>query len=259
MNIVVCAKQVIDPEAPSANFKIENQKAVMQGNAPVLDPYGECALELAIRLKAALGGKITVITMGSGLVSSVVKKSLAMGANELIQLEDDAFADADAYATAYGLSLAIKKLDGCDLILTGREASDTNGGQTGPGIAEILGLPCVTLAKQIDINDGQAKVQRVITDGHETVTVSLPAVVTVSSEIGEVRLPTIKGIMGAKKIKPTVYTAADIGLDVSAQRKSTIVQLFQPVHEANCEFVEGESAEEIAEMLAEKLRAAKIL
>jgi electron transfer flavoprotein beta subunit len=260
MNIVVCAKQVIDPEAPAASFRIDeaNKTATMEKNAPVLDPYGAYALEAALRLKAAKGGKVTVITMGTGFVSSVVKKSLAMGADELILLEDDAFGNVDGYGTAYGLSMAIKKLD-FDLILTGREASDTNGGQTGPGIGEILGLPCVTIAKQIDIDDGRATVQRVLADGYEVVTVPLPAVITVSNEIGEVRLPTMKLIMAAKKIIPTVYTSADLGMDALARRKSNVIRLFQEVHEAHCEMVEGESADEIADKLAGRLRAAKIL
>jgi electron transfer flavoprotein beta subunit len=261
MNIIVCVKQVIDPEAPAASFKIDeaNKTATMEGKPPVLDPYGEYALEAALRLKAAKGGKVTVITLGTGLVTSVVKKSLAMGADELILLGDDAFKDIDGYGTAYGLSAAIKKLDQFDLILTGREASDTNGGQTGSGIAEILGLPCVTLARQIDIDDGQASVQRVISDGYEVVTVPLPAVITVSNEIGEVRLPTMKGIMVAKKITPRAYTSADLGMDVPAHIKSNVIRLFQPVHEGHCEFVEGESVEEIADKLGEMLRAAKIL
>jgi electron transfer flavoprotein beta subunit len=261
MNIVVCAKQVIDSEAPPVNFKIDeaNKKGEMQGIAPVIDPYGEYAVEAALRLKAAIGGKVTVITMGTGLVTNVVKKPLAMGADELILLEDDAFGDVDGYGTAYGLSLAIKKLAPCDLILTGREASDTNGGQTGSGIAEILGLPCVTLAKQIDIDDGRAEVQRMITDGYEVVTVPLPAVITVSNEIGEVRYPTVKGIMAAKKVKPTIYTSADLGMDASAHRKSNVIRLFQEVHEAHCQFVKGESPEEMAGNLAEMLRAGKIL
>lgn len=261
MNIVVCAKQVIDSEAPPVNFRLDevNKKGEMIGISPVIDSYGEYAVEAALRLKAAHGGKVTVVTMGTDLIANVVKKVLAMGADELVLLEDDAFKDVDAYGTVYGLTMAIKKLEPWDLILTGREASDTNGGQTGPGIAEMLGLPCVTLAKKIDVDGTQARVERMITDGYEVVTVPLPAVITVSNEIGEVRYPTVKGIMAAKKMKPTTYTAADLGIDVAAQKKSNLIRLYQEVHEASCEFVKGESPEEMAANLAEKLRAAKIL
>ena len=261
MNIVVCVKQVINPEAPPANFRIDEAKqtAVMQDSAPVIDPYGEYAVEAALKLKAAVGGKITVITMGTGLVGNVVKKPLAMGADELILLEDGAFEDLDGYGTVLGLSKAIEKLNGYDLILTGREASDTNAGQTGSGIAEMLGLPGVTLARQIDMENDRVKVKRVITDGYEVVTAPLPAVVTVSNEIGEPRYPSMKGIMAAKKIKPTIWSSADLELEMPIQRRSQKIRLFQSVHEGRCQFVEGESAEEMAENLAEMLRAEKVI
>jgi len=260
MNIVVCVKQVIDPEAPSSVFQIDkatNKGLNADGSPPVIDPYGEYALEGALRLKADKGGKVTVIAMGPEFDTNVVKKSLAMGADELVLVEDPSLADLDAFGTVYGLSQAIKKVGEFDLILTGREASDTNGGLTGSGIAETLGLPCVTLAKQIDIDGSQAKVQRVITDGYEVVTVPLPAVITVSNEIGEVRFPTMKGIMGAKKMKPTAYSPADIGMD-AAPKKSKMVKLYQEISEAHCEFITGTNPEELAGNLAEKLRAAKI-
>ena len=260
MNIVVCIKQVIDPEAPSAVFRID--EATKKGkniddSPPVLDPYGEYALEGALKLKAAVGGKVIVVSMGPEFDTNVMKKSLAMGADQLILLEDASFADLDAYGTTYGLVQAIKKVGEYDLILTGREASDTNAGQTGAGIAETMGLPCVTLAKQIDIEGSGAKVQRVINDGYEVVEIPLPAVITISNEIGEVRFPSMKGIMGAKKMKPTVWGPGDVGMD-GAPKKSKMMKLYQEISEAHCEFVKGDSPEEMAASLAEKLRAAKL-
>ena len=131
------------------------------------------------------------------------------------------------------------------------------------GIAEILGLPSVTLAKKVDIANGTAKVERVTTDGYEVVEVPLPAVITVSNEIGEPRYPTIKGIMAAKKIEPTVWKPADIGVDSSqvgtAGRRTNMLRLFQPVYEGECEIAEGNTPEEAAANLALKLREAKIL
>ena len=196
MNIIVCVKQVIDPEAPPASFKIDaaSNKAVMQGVPPVIDPYGEYAVEASLKIKEAKGGKITAISMGANLLGEVVKKPLSMGADELILLEDEAFTGGDSWSTAYVLAMAIKKIGKYDLILCGREASDTNAGQTGSGIAEILGLPSVTLAKKIEITDSKAKVERVTADGFEVVELPLPAVITVSNEIGEPRYPTITGL-----------------------------------------------------------------
>jgi electron transfer flavoprotein beta subunit len=265
MNIIVCVKQVIDPEAPPASFKIDaaTNKAVMQGVPPVIDPYGEYAVEASLKIKEAKGGKITAISMGVNLLREVVKKPLSMGADELTLLEDEAFVDGDSWSTAYALAMAIKKIGEYDIILCGREASDTNAGETGLGIAGILGLPSVTLAKKIEITDSKAKVERVTADGYEVVEVPLPAVVTVSNEIGEPRYPTIKGIMAAKKIEPVVWKPADIGVDTSqigaGGRRANIVRLFQPVHEGKCELAEGDTQEEAAVNLVLKLRESKIL
>ena len=265
MNIIVCVKQVIDPEAPPASFKINaaTNEAVMQGVSPVVDPYGEYAVEASLKIKDAKGGKITAISMGANLQRDVVKKPLSMGADELVLLEDESFLGGDSWTTAYALAMAIKKIGEYDLILCGREASDTNAGETGLGIAEMLGLPSVTLAKSIEVTDGTAKIGRVTADGYEVIEVSLPAVVTVSNEIGEPRYPTIKGIMAAKKIEPIVWQPADIGVDPSkvgaSGRMANMLKLFQPVPEGKCEFAEGDTPEEAAVNLAGKLREAKIL
>jgi electron transfer flavoprotein beta subunit len=265
MNIIVLVKQVIDPEAPPSSFKIDDSsnRAEMRGAPPVIDPYGEYAVEAALRVKEAKGGKITVMSLGINLLREVVKKPLSMGADELILLEDEAYVGGDSWSTAYAMAMAIKKSGGYDLIMCGREASDTNAGQTGAGIAEILGLPCVALARKIDVTDSTAKVERVTADGYEVVEVPFPAVITVSNEIGEPRYPTIKGIMVAKKIEPIVWKPADIGVEASqvgsAGQKGKLFKLYQPVYEGKCEFSEGETPEEAAADLAQKLRGAKIL
>ncbi|MFC2001682.1 electron transfer flavoprotein subunit beta/FixA family protein, partial [Chloroflexota bacterium] len=259
MNMIVCVKQVIDPEAPPASFKIDaaTNKAVMQNVPPVIDPYGEYAVEASLKIKDAKGGKITAISLGANLLREVVKKPLSMGADELVLLEDAAFTEGDSWSTAYALAMAIKKVGEYDLILCGRESSDSNAGQVGPAIAEILGLPSVTLVKKIDITDGTAKVERLTADGYEIIDISLPAVVTVSNEIGEPRYPTIKGIMAAKKVEPIVWQPADIGVEPSqigaAGQRTKMLKLFQPVREGKCEIVEGENPEEAAVNLALKL------
>jgi electron transfer flavoprotein beta subunit len=265
MNIIVCVKQVIDPEAPPSSFKIDaaTNKAEMRGAPPVLDPYGEYAVEASLKLKEAKGGKVTAISLGNGLMREVVKKPLAMGADALVLLEDETFTAGDSWSTAGALAAAIKKIGQYDLIMCGREASDTNAGQTGVVIAAILGLPCVTLARKIEIGDGKARVEKVTSAGYDVIDVPLPAVVTVSNEIGEPRYPTIKGIMAAKKIEPTVWKPVDIGMDTSkigaSGRRLKIRRLFQPVHEGKCQFASGETPEEIAANLLLNLRAAKVI
>jgi len=266
MNMIVCVKQVLDPEAPPASFKIDasgNKVVPPPGVSPVISPFDENAVEAALRIKDVQGGKITVISLGTNLLREVVKKPLSMGADELILLEDEAFADGDSWSTACALATAIKKIGSYDLIFCGRQAADWDAGQVGSGIAEILGLPGVTVAKKVEVTDGKARVERVTADGYEVIEVSLPALVTVSNELGEARYPTIKGIMAAKKIEPVVWKPADIGVEpsqVGAEgRRVKLLKLFQPVHEGKCDLVEGESPEEAGVNLSLRLREAKIL
>ena len=266
MNMIVCVKQVIDPEAPPASFKIDpssNKVVPPPGVSPVISPFDENAAEAALKIKDTQGGKITVISLGTNLLRDVVKKPLSMGADELILLEDEAFTNGDSWSTAYALAMAIKKIGDYDLIFCGRQAADWDAGQVGLGIAEILGLPSVTAAKKIDITDSKARVEMVTTDGYEVIEVPLPALITVSSELGEPRYPTIKGIMAAKRKEPIIWKPADIGVDLSqvgaSGRRIKILKLFQPIREGKCEIIEGESVEEAAANLASKMRKAKLL
>ena len=266
MNMIVCIKQVIDPEAPPASFKIDpsaNKVVPPPGVSPVIDPYAEYAVEAALRIKDAKGGKVTAISLGTNQLRDIVKKPLAMGADDLILLEDEAFGGGDSWSTAYALAMAIKKIGNYDIVFCGREASDWNAGQVGSGIAEILGLPSVTLVKKMDITNGRARVERVTDEGYEVIEVALPALITVSNEIGEPRYPTIKGIMAAKKKEPIIWKPADIGVEVakigSAGRRTKLLKLFQPVREGKCEIMKGETPEEAAANLAQRLRETKVL
>src|SRR4030042_1764848 len=144
MELIVCVKQVPDPEAPPASFKVDtaaNKVIPPPGVPPVLDPYAEYAVEAALKVKDAVGGKVTAISLGPDQVRDVIKKPLSMGADELILLEDNAFADGDSWSTAYALAMAIKKLGNVDLVLCGRQAADWDSGQVGLGIAGLPGLP----------------------------------------------------------------------------------------------------------------------
>jgi electron transfer flavoprotein beta subunit len=186
-----------------------------------------------------------------------------MGVDELILLEDDAFNNGDSWSTAYTLSMAIKKICEYDIILCGRQSADCNAGQVGIGIAEMLAIPSITLARKIDITDNRLIVDRIIDDGCETVETDLPALVTVSNEIGEPRYPTIRGIMASKKIEPTVWKSADIDIESFqvgfAGRRSSLIKLFKPIRESKCDFISGDSPEDAAVNLAEILKQEKLL
>jgi electron transfer flavoprotein beta subunit len=266
MNIIVCVKEVTDPEAPADSFTLDSVNKMLVASrkvARVLNPFDEQTVEAALRIKDKLGAKVTVISAGKAMDRVVTKKPVFMGADELILLEDQAFADGDSWSTAYALAAAIRKIGLYDLILCGRQAADSNAGQVGIGIAEFLGLPNVSVARKVDILDGKARVERVTCDGYEIVEVVLPALITVSNELGQARYPAIQNIRIATKIEPTIWKPADIGVDptqVGRQgRRQTLLKLFQPVHEGACEIVEGETPQEAAENLAETLRRARIL
>jgi electron transfer flavoprotein beta subunit len=262
-NMIVCCKQVPDPEAPPAVFKVVDNKMTLPSEVkPVIGQYEEFALEAALRIKDTAGGKITAISVGNNFVRDVIKKALAVGADELVLLEDKAFEDGDSWSTAHALAAAIKKIGEYDIIFCGRQSSDWDAGQVGLGIAEILGIPAVTLAREVEVNDAKAQVQRVIPDGCQVIEVTLPAVIAVTSGL-TLRYATLKGIMAAAKKQPVVWKPADIGLDPSqigaAGRRTRLDKLFQPVKEAKCEMIEGETAAEAGAKLAVRLREAKLL
>ena len=266
VNMIVCCKQVPDPETPPSAIKVDSaaKKVIFPPDAkPVIGQYDENAVEAALRIKDKVGGKITALSLGNKFIPDVIKKPLSVGSDELILLEDEAFEEADSWVTAYALAMAIKKIGEYDLIFCGRQDSDWGYEQVGLGIAEILGIPNVSLARKVEVTDGKAKVERVIAGGYQTVEVTLPALITVTSELGNLRYAALKGIMAAAKKKPTVWKPADIGLEPSQVgiegRRAKLAKLFQPVKEAKCEIIEGETPAEAGANLALRLRAAKLI
>ena len=267
LHMICCVKQVPDPETPASQFKVdEAAKKVLPvpGIEPVPDEYAILGVEAALRIQEALGeAKITILCLGPEAAYDAVKRALAMGADEGVQLTDAAFEEGDSYATARALAAAIKKLEPFDLVLCGRQAPDWDVGVTPSVIADILALPCVTRASKVEVSDGTLLVERVLSDGFETVETPLPAVVTISNELGEPRYPQLREIMAAAKKPVAVWTAADLGLDPSqvgvAGSLLSLDRLYVPVHEAKCEFIEAETMDEAAETLAAKLREAKLI
>jgi len=264
LNIIVCTKQVMDPEIPSSAFRVdqETRKVIpAQGIPPVVNGFDEQAIEAALRLKETHGAEVTVLAMGSGFTLDVIKKPLSMGADQLILLQDDLFENVpDAFFVASVLATAIKKIDQFDLILCGRQASDWDMAHVPLGIAELLGLPVITIAKKVDVQEGKVVVERVLSDGHEVAECSLPALVTVSNELGEPRYPSLRGIMAASRKQPTVWTAGDLGINPGDFRgELELTNLFIPVTEKNVEIVKGEDDADSGRQLAIKMREAKLI
>jgi electron transfer flavoprotein beta subunit len=266
MNIIVCVKQIQDPEIPASKFRLEEagKKVVPpEGIPPVINPYDEQAVELAIRIKEQHGGQITILTIGDDSASRAVKHALAMGADEGILLQDPTFEGSGSFATAYILSQTIQKIKKFDLILCGRQAADWDEGLVGSILAENLDLPLITLAESVDFTEGRWHVKRVILDGHQVFAVPPPAVLTVSHELGPPRLPSGWGIISASKKEIPVWDAKSIAAEptqtgAKASRKK-LVKLFIPARDRKCEKIEGEEPEEAAYRLAKKIREAGVL
>ena len=160
LNIIVCVKQVVDPEMPASAFKIDSDTMRVvesQSTPPVLNGFDENAVEAALRIKDAVGAHVTALSMGATFAMDVVKKPLSMGADELVLLHDDAFDGLDSFATAMVLSEGIEKIGEYDLILAGRQASDWDNAHVPFGIAESLDLPCLTVAQKVEVDGGRRK------------------------------------------------------------------------------------------------------
>jgi len=265
MNIIVCVKQIPDPETPATAFRVDEvaMKAIpAQGIAPVISPYDVQAVEAALRLKDASGeGKITVLSIGPASARDVIKHSLAMGADEGVLVDDSSlYNNYDPFITAQVLVAAINKIGGYDLILCGRAAADWDYGIAPSGVAELLGIPCITVAKKVESSNGTVRVDKVLADGFETIEAQMPAVVTISNELGDPRYPQLRQIMAAARKQVDVWTLADLGLSTEQlQPKIKVEKLYIPVKQSNVEIIEGDSPEEQAAALARKLRDAKLI
>ena len=263
MKIIVCAKQVVDPETPVSAFKIDPQLRRVTpspGIPPVVNGFDENATEAALRIKDSTGAHVTVLSVGHGFTDDgggvpVMKKPLSMGADELVLVEDPALVNLDSFATAYVLAQAIARIGEVDLILCGRQASDWDNAQVPLILAEMLNAACVTVAQSVTVTDGVATVERILPTGYEEMEADLPAVVTVSNELGEPRYPTLRGIMAAGKKKPVYLAPADLGLDAEQLKPRLKLQdLFVPESDRRCDFIEGESEADSGRLLALKLR-----
>jgi electron transfer flavoprotein beta subunit len=263
VKIIVCIKVVLDPEAPASLFQVdaENKKVIPpKGTPPVLNPFDENALEAALRIKDSKGAFITVLSMGKNIPKTIIRKCLAVGADKLILAEDNAFDDLDSYSPALILAAAIKKIGEYDLVLCGRQSSDTDAGLTGAGIAEMLGLPCVTEARKIEVKDDKSlKIEKTNSDGYAVISSNLPGVITASNEIGELRSAALPAIIASQKKEITVWNASDLGIDIAQLKKPVLLKLFQPIRENKCEMIAGKTPEETGANLIQKLREAKII
>lgn len=262
MNIVVCIKQVPDS---AATLTVDAEGKIAWGDSPlVVNPFDEYALEEALQLKEKHGGKVTVISMGRESATEALKTGLAMGCDEAILVSDAAFAGADTLVTTYVLGQAIKKIGGVDMVFFGQASIDGQSGQTTASVARHLGyalLTYVSKIRAIDPGAGTLTVERLLEEGKQVVASKLPVVMSVVKDINAPRYPSFAGIRRASKASVPVWSAADIGAEagrLAAAVKWTRV-FAPPPRQGKCDIVSGETPEQVAAALADKIMGEKIL
>lgn len=264
MRIVVCIKEILDPEIASSVFGVDeeaNRVCAVPGMRLVMSPFDAQAIEVALRLRDSVGeAVVTLLTLGAESARTIVKQGLALGADDAVMLVDSHFDDGDSYTTARALAAAIVKIGDVDLVLAGRQAADWDRGVVGSGIAELLDLPAVTFATSVAVEGNALVVERTLGDYSEIVEVSMPAVVTVSHEVGSVRHASLRETMRAARKPVTLWNANDLALvptEVgSAGARSVLERLYIPRSDVVCEFVTGETHEVAAANLIARLTEA---
>ncbi|HEY4667326.1 MAG TPA: electron transfer flavoprotein subunit beta/FixA family protein [Anaerolineales bacterium] len=260
MKVVVCVKQTPDT---AATLTVVEGKAAW-GDAPlVLNPWDEYAVEQALRAKEAHGGSVTALSLGPESAKEALKQALAMGCDEAILISDPGFETADSLVVSAALAAAIKKIESPDIIFFGKAAVDTDTGVTGPQVARRLGWPSLNLVAAITQLDPGAKtitVERLLEEGRQIVRSSLPAVVSVVKEINEPRYPSFMGIRKASKAVIPTWTAAEIGLQPIPAPALTWPEVTAPARaEQSCEFIPGDTPQQQAAGLVERMIAEKLI
>jgi electron transfer flavoprotein beta subunit len=256
LKIIACIKQVADSEA---KVKAENGK-ISWGDAPlVINPFDEYAVEGALQQKETQGGMVTAICIGPESAKEALKHALAMGADDSILISDAALTSLDTQGAAHVLATAISKIGGVDLVVFGRQTLDDGSGLTSAQTAHILGWPMLGLAGQIKVDGQTLQVERVIEEGRQVVSVNLPAVMSVVQSIGEPRYPSFMGIRKASKAEIPVWSLKELGIPAPVSLVSRLELVTPPSRDITCEIISGDSPTAIAESLADKILAEKVL
>ncbi len=266
MHAIVCIKQV--PDTTEVKINPETNTLIREGVASIVNPFDTYAIEEALQLKERLGGRVTVLSMGPGQAKEALKEAVAMGADEAVLLSDRAFAGSDTWATAYTLAQAIRRLGEFDVIFCGKQAIDGDTGQVGPGIARQLRIPQLTYICRVQEFDPAAqrvRVERLLEEGREVVTCTLPALLTVVKDINQPRYPTFVGIRRATRMEIPTWGAAELtgarpeylGLKGSPTQ---VVRIFSPPARAGKVTLFGaDTPVDAAAQLAARLMADKVI
>ncbi len=262
MKIVVTVKLVPDTNADK-RIDPGTKRLVRAANETVLNPFDEYAIEAALQVRDARndGSTVTVVAMTPETGKEVVRKALAMGADDAVMVSDAAFAGSDVWGTAYALAAAIKK-NGFDLVIAGTQSTDAGTGVLPGALAEYLGVPGLTYLRTLTVEGATIRGERETETGYQTVRVEAPCLVSVTKSINEPRYPSLKGIMGAKKKTIAQWSAADLGLAQpvgSDGAKTELTAQASPPVRGKGQVVQAADAVAAAEAIVTFLKEKKLL
>ena len=267
MHIVVAAKQVLDPEGINS-YALWGKLAVDDTGRGftvgdviprIINAYDEQAMEAALRIRdSGVECTITAVSVGSETNADVLKRCLALGAEAAILVTDPDAMRQDGFRTAMLIAAVVRQLGDVDVVICGRQGSDYDQGVVPGALAEYLEWALVTLASSVEASQGTLRIARVTPAGIEEVEADLPVVVSVSNEIGLARFPTSRGMLEARRKKPTVYEAA-ILLGADARPGVELAHVTVPDVQGQCEFISGDSPNAIVSKLFKQLGTAGVL
>jgi len=248
VKIVVTVKQVPDPNSTQS---LESDHTLARDKEVVLDPGDECGVEEGLQLKEAHGGEVVLVSMGPERAKDAIRKGLSMGADRGILISDPSLAGADALLTAKALAAAIKT-ESPDLVICATESYDGSTGMVPPMLAELLGVPQLTIVKKVEVDGTTIKVHRQTADGYQVVEASTPALITVTAGIAEPRYASLKGIMAARSKEVKQLTLADLGVE-RGESSETIEGLVDAEARKAGSIIEddGSAVEQIVKVLAD--------
>ena len=257
MKIAVSVKQVPDT---AAQVVVEDGQITWGDASLIINPWDEYAVEAALQGAKAQGGSVTVISMGPEDATEGLKHALAMGCDEAVYISDPALKGLDSVGAARVLAAAIEKLGGVDLVFFGKQAVDSDSGMMASQVARVLGWTALPMTSAItELSQDSITVERSIEEGLQVVTSQLPATVSMTKDFGEPRYPSFMGIRKASRAQYPVWTLEDLGIEAPTSVVSWPEVMNPPEREIVTEMITGDSPEEIAEKLADKIMEEKVL
>ncbi|UCB45899.1 MAG: electron transfer flavoprotein subunit beta/FixA family protein [Spirochaetota bacterium] len=252
LEILVCMKQV--PDTQKVKIDPERGTLIRKGVPSIMNPFDESALELALEIKEAVGGRITVLSMGIPDAECILRDSLTLGAEKAYLLTKGDFAGADTLATSYTISRAIKTIGKYDLLLFGKQAIDGDTAQVGPEVSAYLDLPVVTFVSDvIKVEKRSVVVERMIDNGKQVIKAPIPSVLTVVKARQRLRIPTIDGIVSSFERNVVRLGPDDIGADIKRcglkGSPTRVKKIFSPEGKGSTSYIEGNLEQMSAEFI----------